>query len=339
VINKLLEADFTNNNTDFSAETRKVLDKVFENEICLTHGNYAEKLMAKLHEITKLLSKDVHQKTALKKDNFGRIYEDIAAKEVGRQIIPQIAEKIAREENISKEKILPQLKQVNSARLSGSAEFDHTVLRIKEPPKINEKGQKIYDNFEVVGIVETKYDPALVAHGYDRRIEDLSWLTNKPEGFAKDKYHGEFNGKMVYDEGSDSYFNFSPSSFKRFNLDKNDRKSYENIYFVTSNSPLVALNEKIAEKIINSKNTECLKELVIHNEFDDTSRSIFEKYDKYQLWNNIVFTNDDYLGFSLLSFIIFHKVKDICKEKNINFPDYSKFTENQIKGTNLNLAA
>ena len=118
VINKLLEADFTNNNTDFSAETRKVLDKVFENEICLTHGNYAEKLMAKLHEITKLLSKDVHQKTALKKDNFGRIYEDIAAKEVGRQIIPQIAEKIAREENISKEKILPQLKQVLISSLS-----------------------------------------------------------------------------------------------------------------------------------------------------------------------------------------------------------------------------
>ena len=30
VINKLLKADFTNNNTDFPAETKKVMDKVFD---------------------------------------------------------------------------------------------------------------------------------------------------------------------------------------------------------------------------------------------------------------------------------------------------------------------
>lgn len=322
VIDKILKDNYTSNDKGFRKEIESIVDKAIQNDIPLTHGNNSSKLIKKIGEIGHKYKSLTKQKN--KPDNFGRIYETIAANEVKRILIPQIAEKIALKEGCSKEEIIPQLRQLNSARLSGSAEFDHLVVRVKDEPTINEDGSKTYNDVEVVGIVETKYSPTLVTHGYERRLEDIAWLTIHPDGYRADKYHGIFDGKMVFDEENNTSYNFTPKSFKNIKFGEDNKESYESFYFVTSNTPLVEVNEKLVEQITKSGNIDDLKSISIKNEFTEQEKAAYKKYKEFGLSNNIIFTNDDFCGFSLLSFILFHRVKNICVENKLSFIDYEK---------------
>ncbi|MEI7474545.1 MAG: hypothetical protein WCK67_07160 [bacterium] len=250
---------------------------------------------------------------------IGTIFENIAAKEVDRIIVPQIAQKIAQKEGISVEKAQSQLVQLKNVRFSGAVEIDHLIVRVKNPPNPNAKKMIVNKNIEVVGVVETKYEPDKMPYGYKRRIEDLEWLTNHKEKDISGNTFKEF----LFENEKGEYFSFSPNSFKQFNVQEDKKEAYENIYFVTTDRQFCDLNERLMTKIDSPEKVDDLYSKKYPQPTSSELKGLLTQFDKYELWNNVVFTNNDYLGNSLFELIFYNRFKSSIDKVSLN-EDFSK---------------
>jgi hypothetical protein len=108
-------------------------------------------------------------------------------------------------------------------------EFDQLVVRLPRRDK---------EAVEVLGVVEVKRNINDLAHGFQRRQENLAWLTGDAGGYDPGLYRtkhfrsGHFDQEAVHQQQGESFL-FGPGSFRRFRRDPAARVFLDRLYFVT----------------------------------------------------------------------------------------------------------
>jgi hypothetical protein len=96
---------------------------------------------------------------------------------------------------------------------------------------------------EVVAVIEAKRNPNDLAHGFLRRLENLSWLAGHREGYEAEAYRtasspgGHFDGEARHIERGVRYA-FTRDSFARFLPDLQAAAIPRDLYLVTRIAPL-----------------------------------------------------------------------------------------------------